>query len=119
MKNKGAKMVKIEAIIRPQMLETVKNSLDSIGVHGITVYEARGAGKQKGYTQKYRGSEYTVNLLPKVKIEVVVSDSDAEKAVSAIVSHAKTGEIGDGKIFLTPIADAIRIRTEERGDNAL
>ncbi len=112
-------MVKIEAIIRPQRLDAVKAALDEIGIHGMTVLEVRGAGKQKGYTQHYRGAEYTVNLLPKIKLEIVVSDADSDKAVQAIVNNAKTGEIGDGKIFLTPVSEAIRIRTEEKDQAAL
>jgi len=112
-------MVKIEAIIRPQRLDLVKAALDEIGIHGMTVLEVRGAGKQKGYTQHYRGAEYTVNLLPKIKVEIVVTDKDVERAVQAIVSQAKTGEIGDGKIFLSPVSDVIRIRTEERTDAAV
>jgi nitrogen regulatory protein P-II 1 len=112
-------MIKIEAIIRPQRLDAVKAALDEAGVHGMTVLEVRGAGKQKGYTQHYRGAEYTVNLLPKIKLELVVTDSEVDKAVAAIVDNAKTGEIGDGKIFLIPIGTAIRIRTEERDDSAL
>jgi nitrogen regulatory protein P-II 1 len=113
------RMVKIEAIIRPQRLDAVKAALDEIGIHGMTVLEVRGAGKQKGYTQHYRGAEYTVNLLPKIKLEIVVSDADSDKAVQAIVNNAKTGEIGDGKIFLTPVSEAIRIRTEEKDQAAL
>ncbi len=112
-------MIKIEAIIRPQRLDAVKAALDDAGVHGMTVLEVRGAGKQKGYTQHYRGAEYTVNLLPKIKLELVVSDSEVDKAVAAIVDNAKTGEIGDGKIFLIPIGQAIRIRTDERDESAL
>ena len=112
-------MVKIEAIIRPQRLDAVKAALDEMGVHGMTVLEVRGAGKQKGYTQHYRGAEYTVNLLPKIKLEIVVADADADKTVQAIVANAKTGEIGDGKIFITPVTEAIRIRTEEKDQAAL
>ena len=112
-------MVKIEAIIRPQRLDLVKAALDEAGVHGMTVLEVRGAGKQKGYTQHYRGAEYTVNLLPKIKIDIVVADSEVERVVAAIISQAKTGETGDGKIFLTPVSDVIRIRTEERQDAAI
>ncbi len=112
-------MVKVEAIIRPNVLDAVKASLDEIGVHGLTVHEVRGAGKQKGYTQHYRGAEYAVNLLPKIKLEVVVSNSAVDEVVEAIVSSAKTGEIGDGKIFLSKIDEAIRIRTDERDDSAL
>ena len=112
-------MVKIEAIIRPQRLDLVKAALDEVGIHGMTVLEVRGAGKQKGYTQHYRGAEYTVNLLPKIKVEIVVADADVDKTIQAIVSQAKTGEIGDGKIFVSPVSEAIRIRTDERTDAAL
>lgn len=112
-------MIKIEAIIRPQKLDEVKAALDEIGIAGITVTEVHGSGRQKGYTQTYRGAEYTVNLLQKVKIEVVVPDTLAERVVEALQEAARTGEIGDGKIFLIPVADAIRIRTGERGDTAV
>jgi nitrogen regulatory protein P-II 1 len=112
-------MIKVEAIIRPNVLDAVKANLDEIGIHGLTVSEVRGAGKQKGYTQHYRGAEYAVNLLPKVKLEVVVPDSAAQDVVDAIVASAKTGEIGDGKIFLSPVSEAVRIRTEERDEAAL
>jgi nitrogen regulatory protein P-II 1 len=112
-------MIKIEAIIRPNVLDAVKACLDEIGVHGLTVSEVRGAGKQKGYTQHYRGAEYAVNLLPKIKLEVVVPDNEAQEVVDTIVASAKTGEIGDGKIFLSRIDEAIRIRTSERDNDAL
>lgn len=112
-------MFKIEAIIRPQKLDEVKAALDEIGVAGITVTEVHGSGRQKGYTQTYRGAEYTVNLLQKVKIEVVVPEALAERAIEAIQEAARTGEIGDGKIFVIPVSDAIRIRTGERGDTAV
>jgi nitrogen regulatory protein P-II 1 len=112
-------MIKIEAIIRPQRLDAVKAALDDSGVHGMTVLEVRGAGRQKGYTQHYRGAEYTVNLLPKIKLELVVNDDEVDKAVAAIVENAKTGEIGDGKIFLIPVGQAIRIRTDERDGSAI
>lgn len=112
-------MVKIEAVIRPQRLDEVKTSLDEIGVTGMTVSEVRGAGAQKGYTQHYRGAEYTVNLIQKLKLEIVASDAEVERIVSAIVTAARTGEIGDGKIFISPVADAVRIRTGERGEEAL
>ena len=112
-------MVKVEALIRPQRVDEVKAALDEIGITGMTITEVRGTGKQKGYTQHYRGAEYTVNLIQKVKIETVVPDGDVEKVVTAIVSAARTGEIGDGKIFLSPILDAVRIRTDERQENAL
>jgi nitrogen regulatory protein P-II 1 len=97
----------------------VKAALDEAGIHGMTVLEVRGAGKQKGYTQHYRGAEYTINLLPKIKIEVVVNDADQEKVIQAIISQAKTGETGDGKIFVSPVNDVVRIRTEERKEAAL
>lgn len=112
-------MIKIEAIVRPQKLDEVKAALNEIGVAGITVTEVHGSGRQKGYTQTYRGAEYTINLLQKVKIEVVVPDALAEQVVDVMQEAARTGEIGDGKIFLIPVADAIRIRTGERGDAAV
>ncbi len=112
-------MIKVEAIIRPQKLDEVKAALNEIGVAGITVTEVHGSGKQKGYTQTYRGAEYTINLLQKVKIEVVVPDAVVEQVVEVVQEAARTGEIGDGKIFLIPVADAIRIRTGERGDSAV
>jgi nitrogen regulatory protein P-II 1 len=112
-------MVKVEAIIRPQKLDDVKAALDEIGIAGITVTEVHGSGKQKGYTQTYRGAEYTINLLQKVKIEVVVPENLVEQVVEVVQEAARTGEIGDGKIFLIPVADAIRIRTGERGDSAV
>ena len=114
-----AQLVKIEAIIRPQRIDEVKAALDDLGVTGMTVTEVRGTGKQKGYTQHYRGAEYTVNLIQKLKIEIVVPEIDVERLVSAILSAARTGEIGDGKIFLIPVSDAIRIRTDERGAEAV
>ena len=112
-------MVRIEAIIRPSRLDEVKAALDDIGIHGISVLEIKGAGKQKGYTQHYRGSEYQVNLLPKVQIIVVVADEQQDRVVEAIEGSARTGEIGDGKIFVTPVLEAVRIRTGERGDTAV
>ncbi len=112
-------MVRIEAIIRPSRLDEVKAALDEIGVRGISVTEIKGAGKQKGYTQHYRGSEYQVNLLPKVQLIVVVKDEEQDKVIEAIEGAAKTGEIGDGKIFVSPVTQAIRIRTGERGDIAV
>lgn len=114
-----AGLVKIEAVIRPQRLDEVKASLDDFGVTGMTVTEVRGAGKQKGYTQHYRGAEYTVNLIQKLKLEIVVKEADVDRIVEAISSAARTGEIGDGKIFLSPVLDAIRIRTGERGGEAV
>ncbi len=112
-------MVKVEALIRPQKLDEVKAALSDIGIKGMTVTEVRGAGKQKGFTQHYRGAEYTVNLIQKVKLEVVVTDSEARDVAEAIAKAAHTGEIGDGKIFLIPVSEAIRIRTHEEGDIAL
>ena len=112
-------MTKIEAIIQPSKLEAVKNALHDIGVEGMTVLEARGHGRQKGHTEIYRGREYTVDLIPKIKLEMVLPDEMAEKAVQAISSTARSGKIGDGKIFLTRVDDAIRIRNDERGDRAL
>jgi nitrogen regulatory protein P-II 1 len=112
-------MKKIEAIIKPFKLEEVKDALSELGVEGMTVTEVKGFGRQKGHTEIYRGSEYTVDFLPKVKIEVVVTDELAEKAVSTIVAAAKTGKIGDGKVFLGPVEHAVRIRTEEVGEKAV
>ncbi|MFM8982321.1 MAG: P-II family nitrogen regulator [Spartobacteria bacterium] len=112
-------MKKIEAIIKPFKMEDVKESLAEVGIEGMTVSEVKGFGRQKGHTEIYRGSEYTVDFLPKVKIEVVVSDNMLDKAIQAISSAAKTGKIGDGKIFVIPIENAIRIRTEETGESAI
>jgi len=112
-------MKKIEAIIKPFKLEEVKDALADLGVDGMTVSEVKGFGRQKGHTEIYRGSEYTVDFLPKIKIEVVVTDSVAEGAASAIVKAAKTGKIGDGKVFISPISEAVRIRTGENGDKAV
>lgn len=112
-------MKKIEAIIKPFKLEDVKEALTDLGVAGMTVSEVKGFGRQKGHTEIYRGSEYTVDFLPKVKFEVVVPDSLVDRAVQAIASSAKTGKIGDGKIFVLPVEAAIRIRTEETGEAAL
>jgi nitrogen regulatory protein P-II 1 len=112
-------MQKIEAIIQPSKLEEVKDALIEIGVEGITVLEARGHGRQKGHTEFYRGREYAVDLLPKVKLELVVPDALVERAIQAIITAARTGKIGDGKIFVSKIDEAIRIRNEERGEIAL
>jgi nitrogen regulatory protein P-II 1 len=112
-------MVKVEALIRPQKLDDVKTALSEIGVRGMTVSEVRGAGRQRGYTQHYRGAEYTVNLIQKIKIEIVVNAAEAERVAGVIVEAARTGEVGDGKIFLIPVAEAIRIRTGEEGDTVL
>jgi nitrogen regulatory protein PII len=112
-------MKKIEAIIKPFKLEDVKEALSGLGVEGMTVSEVKGFGRQKGHTEIYRGSEYTVDFLPKIKIEVVLADSVVTSAVEAIVKAAKTGKIGDGKVFVSPIENAIRIRTEETGEQAV
>ena len=112
-------MKKIEAIIKPFKLEEVKDALHEAGVEGMTVSEVKGFGRQKGHTEIYRGSEYTVDFLPKIKLEIVVTDDVVAKAVAAIVSAAKTGKIGDGKIFVLPLEDVIRIRTDEHGDHAV
>jgi nitrogen regulatory protein PII len=112
-------MKKIEAIIKPFKLEDVKEALAGLGVEGMTVSEVKGFGRQKGHTEIYRGSEYTVDFLPKIKIEVVLADSQAGPAVEAITKAAKTGKIGDGKIFVSSIENAIRIRTEETGEQAV
>ena len=112
-------MHKIEAIIQPSKLDEVKDALIEIGVQGITVLEARGHGRQKGHTEFYRGREYAVDLLPKVKLELVVPEAMVEPAVQAIMAGARTGKIGDGKIFVSRIDEAIRIRNDERGDIAL
>ncbi len=112
-------MKKIEAIIKPFKMEDVKEALAEVGIEGMTVSEVKGFGRQKGHTEIYRGSEYTVDFLPKVKIELVVADAMLEKAIQAITTAAKTGKIGDGKIFVLPIENAIRIRTEETGDGAI
>ncbi len=112
-------MKKIEAIIKPFKLEEVKDALADIGVEGMTVSEVKGFGRQKGHTEIYRGSEYTVDFLPKIKIEVVITDGLVESAVSAIVKAAKTGKIGDGKVFVSHVEEAVRIRTDETGDKAV
>lgn len=112
-------MKKIEAIIKPFKLEDVKEALAGVGVAGMTVSEVKGFGRQKGHTEIYRGSEYTVDFLPKLKLEIVVSDQLVDAALDAILKAAKTGKIGDGKVFVMPIEQAVRIRTEERGENAV
>ena len=112
-------MKKIECIIRPTKLDEVKDALGELGISGLTVTEVRGCGRQKGHTERYRGAEYTVNLLAKVKIELVVREADAAGAIEAIRKAAATGEIGDGKIFVSPLEQAVRIRTGEQGEAAL
>jgi len=112
-------MTKVEAIIQTSKLEPVKDALREIGVEGMTVLEARGHGRQKGHTEVYRGREYTVDLLPKIKVELVLADDMVERVVQAIISTARTGKIGDGKIFLSKVDEAIRIRNDDRGEGAL
>ncbi len=112
-------MKKVEAIIKPFKLEEVKDALGEVGIEGMTISEVKGFGRQKGHTEIYRGSEYTVDFLPKIKVEIVLPDNRAQSAVEAIVKAAKTGKIGDGKIFVSSIAEAVRIRTEEKGENAI
>jgi len=112
-------MKKIEAIIKPFKLEDVKEALTGIGIEGMTVSEVKGFGRQKGHTEIYRGSEYTVDFLPKLKVEIVIADANVSGAVKAIVEAAKTGKIGDGKVFVSPIESAVRIRTDETGDQAI
>jgi nitrogen regulatory protein P-II 1 len=112
-------MKKIEAIIKPFKLEEVKDALSELGIEGMTVTEVKGFGRQKGHTEIYRGSEYTVDFLPKIKLEVVLADGLMESAVKAIINSAKTGKIGDGKIFILDVDEAIRIRTEETGEKAV
>jgi nitrogen regulatory protein P-II 1 len=112
-------MTKVEAIIQTSKLDSVKDALHEIGVEGMTVIEARGHGRQKGHTEFYRGREYSVDLIPKVKLEIVLADDAVEKAVQAIANAARTGKIGDGKIFLSRIDEAIRIRNDERGEGVL
>jgi nitrogen regulatory protein P-II 1 len=116
---RGITMKKIEAILKPFKLDDVKDALTEVGVEGMTVMEVKGFGRQKGHTEIYRGSEYTVDFLPKVKLDVVVADDQVEKAIAAIVKAGKTGKIGDGKVFVLPVEKAVRIRTEEDGDKAL
>ena len=112
-------MKKIEAIIKPFKLEEVKDALHDVGVEGLTVSEVKGFGRQKGHTEIYRGSEYTVDFLPKIKIELVLADTKVQEAVGAIIKAAKTGKIGDGKIFVSSVEEVIRIRTEEKGEAAV
>lgn len=112
-------MKKIEAIIRPERLAMVRQALEELGYPGMTITEVKGHGKQKGLTQQWRGKEYKLEFLPKLKIEIVVIDSDVPRTMNAIVRGARTGEIGDGKIFLLPVENAVRVRTGEEGDNAI
>jgi nitrogen regulatory protein PII len=112
-------MKKIEAIIKPFKLEEVKEALADLGVEGMTVSEVKGFGRQKGHTEIYRGSEYTVDFLPKIKIEVILADTLAQSATDAIVKAARTGKIGDGKVFISSVDEVVRIRTDERGEKAI
>lgn len=112
-------MKKIEAIIKPFKLEEVKDALAEVGIEGMTVSEVKGFGRQKGHTEIYRGSEYTVDFLPKIKLEIVVPDDKTDTAVGAIAKSAKTGKIGDGKVFVLPVEEVVRIRTDEKGDEAV
>jgi nitrogen regulatory protein PII len=112
-------MKKVEAIIKPFKLEEVKDALSDVGIEGMTVSEVKGFGRQKGHTEIYRGSEYTVDFLPKIKLELVLAEGRVDAAVAAIVKAAKTGKIGDGKVFITEVVEAIRIRTEEKGEQAV
>ncbi len=112
-------MKKVEAIIKPFKLEEVKDALADVGIEGMTVTEVKGFGRQKGHTEIYRGNEYTVDFLPKIKVEVVLADSLVAAAVEAILKAAKTGKIGDGKIFVSPVEEALRIRTSEKGEQAV
>jgi nitrogen regulatory protein P-II 1 len=117
--NQGGYMRKIESIIRPHLLDAVKNALQEVGVMGLTVTEVKGFGRQKGHTETYRGSEYKIDFVPKVKIEVVLPDEIVDLAIDAIQKTARTGKFGDGKIFVIPIEEVVRIRTGERGEQAL
>ncbi|MGH9767685.1 MAG: P-II family nitrogen regulator [Blastocatellia bacterium] len=112
-------MKKIEAIIRPHLLESVKDALQTLGVQGMTISEVKGFGRQKGHTEVYRGSEYKVEFVPKLKIEVILDEEIVENAIDAIIKTARTGKFGDGKIFVFPVEEAIRIRTGEHGENAV
>src|SRR5262249_15654381 len=112
-------MKKLETIIQPTRLDAVKDALHEIGIDGMPISEARGHGRQKGHTETYRGHEYTVALLPKIKLEIILPDSPVEQAIQVVLKHARTGKIGDGKIFLLPVEQVIRIRNDERGEPAL
>ncbi len=112
-------MKKIEAIIRPHKLDEVREALQEAGCRGLTVTEVKGYGRQMGHSEIYRGSEYTINFLPKVKIEIICADGDVEKAIDIVLKKAKTGEVGDGKIFVLPVEEVVRVRTEESGDAAI
>lgn len=117
--NLGDKMKSIITIIRPDKFESVKNSLEELGIHGMTVEDVKGRGRQLGITESYRGKDYNVDLLPKVRLEIIVKAADVDKVVNSIIENAKTGDIGDGKIFISPIEEVVRIRTGERGEEAI
>ena len=112
-------MKKVEAIVKPFTVDGIKEELGKIGVHGLTAYEVKGFGRQKGHTELYRGTEYTVDFLPKLKLEILIHDDQLDSVIDALISKAQTGKIGDGKIIVTEIADVIRIRTKEHGDPAI
>jgi nitrogen regulatory protein P-II 1 len=112
-------MKKIEAIIRPFKIDDVREALNEIGVRGMTLTEVKGYGRQKGHTELYRGAEYRIDFLPKIKVEIVASDSQVDKIVDTIIKAAKTGQVGDGKIFVSPVEDVVRVRTEESGEEAI
>ncbi len=112
-------MKKIEAIIRPFKIDDVREALNEIGVRGMTLTEVKGYGRQKGHTELYRGAEYQIDFLPKIKVEIVASDSQVDKIVDTIIKAAKTGQVGDGKIFVSPVEDVVRVRTEESGEEAI
>jgi len=112
-------MKKIEAVVRPHAIDNIREALLEAGFHGMTISEVRGIGRQKGHTEVYRGSEYNVDLLPKIKLEIFISDERTDEAAAIIIRNAKSGKVGDGKIFILPVEDAIRIRTEETGDSVL
>jgi len=117
--NIGDKMKRIITIIRPDKFESVKNSLEELGIHGMTVEDVKGRGRQLGITESYRGKDYNVDLLPKVRLEIIVKAADVENVINSIIENAKTGDIGDGKIFISPIEEVVRIRTGERGEEAI
>ena len=116
---RGEKVKKVEAIIKPFKLEEVKEALSNVGIKGLTVIEVKGFGRQKGHKELYRGAEYEIEFLPKVKLEVIVPESELENVVEAIISSARTGRLGDGKVFVSPIEEVVRIRTGERGEEAI
>jgi nitrogen regulatory protein P-II 1 len=117
--NIGDKMKRIITIIRPDKFESVKNSLEELGIHGMTVEDVKGRGRQLGITESYRGKDYNVDLLPKVRLEIIVKAKDVDNVVKSIIENAKTGDIGDGKIFISPVEEVIRIRTGEKGEEAI